>query len=499
MLFHSAEFVFVFLPASLIVFFFLASRSQRRGANAWLLFMSLVFYGFGAAAHVALIAGSVIANYWLGLFIRDCRAEARFATARAAMACGVGANLGLLGFFKYAGFATANVNALLATQWSAPTILLPLAISFFTLQQIAYLVDVSRGRAEETNFVDYALFVTFYPQLIAGPIVHHGEILPQFRGEAPYRFQREAFFSGLSIFFLGLFKKVALADPLGTQADPVFQAAAAGTPPTFYAAWTGVLAFGFQIYFDFSAYSDMAIGLARMLCIRLPINFDSPYQATSIIEFWRRWHVTLSRFLRDYLYFPLGGNRRGEVRRYVNLMATMVIGGVWHGASWTFVVWGGLHGFYLVINHLWRTATGRRDGGRTWMGRLAGTTLTFAGVTVAWVFFRAESFAAARLVLEGMAGIHGALLPAQLVELVPALELIANSSGYVPLLGGGTVLGFAELVGLLAVSSTVVFCGANLQRMSERGRLILLVFTSAFTLRELVFGHGASTFIYFRF
>jgi len=329
---------------------------------------------------------------------------------RALLVTGVTGNLLLLGYFKYANFFVDNLNLLTGTDFQIEKILLPLAISFFTFQQIAYLVDAHRGETREYNFMHYCLFVTFFPQLIAGPIVHHREMLPQFAHPATYRFHHEHFSIGLSIFIIGLFKKVVLADNLSQFATPVFSAAANGTVLTLFEAWTGALAYPFQLYFDFSGYSDMAIGLARLFGIRLPLNFYSPYQATSIIDFWRRWHMTLSRFLRDYLYIPLGGNRKGPARRYLNLMLTMLLGGLWHGAGWTFVIWGALHGFYLFINHTWRRLLQRLALGRweTFRGyRLVAGIVTFLAVTTGWVFFRAADTATALQILKAMVGGHG--------------------------------------------------------------------------------------------
>ena len=275
--------------------------------------------------------------------------RARFALLTA----GVGANLAAIGIFKYADFVGRSASALLGSEWIALTLTLPLGISFFTFQQIAFLVDAHREKASSRNLTEYALFVSFFPQLIAGPIVHHSEMLPQFRALRRVGIEAENLAVGVTIFVLGLFKKVMLADRLSAFASPTFAAAEAGIAPFFADAWLSALAFSLQLYFDFSGYSDMAIGLGRMFGIKLPLNFDSPYKAASIVEFWRRWHMTLSRFLRDYLYIPLGGNRRGTTVRHVNLMITMLLGGLWHGAGWTFVLWGGLHGAMLVVNHGW--------------------------------------------------------------------------------------------------------------------------------------------------
>ena len=325
---------------------------------------------------------------------------------------GIAANLGLLGYFKYANFFVDSINSLVGSNWNLEKIILPLAISFFTFQQVTYLVDTYRGKQSERNFLRYCLFVSFFPQLIAGPIVHHSEMLPQFSRPQVYRFELDRIAIGLTIFFLGLFKKTVLADNVGPYADEIFLAADQGEVVTFLEAWIGVLSYTFQIYFDFSGYSDMAIGLGFLFGIRLPVNFLSPYRSQSIVEFWRRWHITLSRFLKDYLYIPLGGNRRGRFRKQLNLMTTMILGGLWHGAGGTFIIWGALHGFYLLVNHAWRALppiAGLKipvavSGKLGWM-------LTFLCVVLAWIFFRATSVDSALHILAGVSGMNGVVFP----------------------------------------------------------------------------------------
>ena len=312
----------------------------------------------------------------------------------------------MLGYYKYFNFAVDQFNWLLGTDYHIGKILLPLAISFFTFQQIAYLVDSYRAEIEEHSFMHYCLFVTFFPQLIAGPIVHHKEMLPQFAKPETFRFSAFHVAVGLTLFSVGLFKKVVLAAGVAVYATPFFNAVDAGQPLTGFEAWLGALSYTLQLYFDFSGYSDMALGLARLFGIRLPENFNSPYKATSIVDFWRRWHITLSRFLRDYLYIPLGGNRKGPKRRYVNLFLTMLLGGMWHGAGWNFMIWGALHGTYLVINHAWSTARsqwiaapiGRAETVFYWL-------VTMLAVIVSWVYFRAETLAGANQMLLAMADV----------------------------------------------------------------------------------------------
>ena len=405
MLFNSFEFIFFFLPVTLAVFFLLKHYHLSQMAIAWLVGVSLFFYAWWNPVYLGLLIASILFNYSFGAAI----VRARGAQRRALLVIGITANLAVLGYYKYANFFLDNLNVLAGSDWHAGTILLPLGVSFITFQKIAYLVDAWQGKTREYNFLHFCLFVTFFPQLIAGPIVHHRDVMPQFADRSRLRFDHENIAVGLSIFIIGLFKKVVIADNLALFANPVFSAAA-GSTLSFQEAWLGALAYTFQLYFDFSGYSDMAIGLARLFGVRLPLNFHSPYKATSIIDFWRRWHMTLSRFLRDYLYIPLGGSRHGPARRYLNLLLTMLLGGLWHGAAWTFVIWGGLHGVYLLINHAWRGFVERLGlAGRLPRrpAMLAGGALTFAAVVVSWVFFRADNTAAAQSMLASMLGLHG--------------------------------------------------------------------------------------------
>jgi alginate O-acetyltransferase complex protein AlgI len=407
MLFNSYPFIFAFLPVALLLYYGLQHASRPELALAALGLASLFFYGYWNPLYVPLLAGSVLFNYAVGRgLVRRSGARGR----RVLLALGVAANLALLAYFKYFDFFLANAGPLLGTHFAAAGIVLPLAISFFTFQQIAFLVDASRGGIRDLHFHHYALFVTFFPQLIAGPIVHHREVLPQFARGAGRGLRASNLSVGVTIFSIGLFKKVVVADGLAHWATPLFGAAAGGRVPGFAEAWCGALAYAFQLYYDFSGYSDMAIGLARMFGILLPLNFDSPYKATSIIDFWRRWHMTLSRFLRDYLYIPLGGNRRGRARRYANLMITMLLGGLWHGAAWTFVVWGGLHGLFLLLNHAWRSLTpalGIADR-PSFARRELARSVTFLSAVAAFVVFRAADLPTALRVLAGMAGQGGA-------------------------------------------------------------------------------------------
>ncbi|RAU23581.1 membrane-bound O-acyltransferase family protein [Paramagnetospirillum kuznetsovii] len=395
MIFSSLEFLFGFLPLTLAVSWLAIRVGGQKALLVWLVAASIGFYGRWHLPDLLVLGASVAVNFGIGqvLYRR---------AARPLLVLGIAFNLILLGYFKYAGFLAETVNAVLGTHYGSDKLALPLAISFITFQKIAYLIDVFHRRTSDRSLLSYLFFASFFPQLIAGPIVHHREIVPQLRSGRFGHLTRDGLSRGAAMFSMGLYKKVMLADGMATFADAVFNASAA---PTLVDAWGGALAYAFQIYFDFSGYTDMALGLGLMFGLRLPVNFNSPYKATSIIDFWRRWHITLSHFLRDCLYIPLGGNRHGVLRRHVSLMVTMLLGGLWHGAGWTFVAWGGLHGGYLVVNHLWRGLRGERRPGV--IGRWAGRVLTLAAVVVAWVFFRADSFGRAWEILGGMAGANG--------------------------------------------------------------------------------------------
>jgi D-alanyl-lipoteichoic acid acyltransferase DltB (MBOAT superfamily) len=435
MLFNSYGFILLFLPIVVIGHIFIVRYGSATAAIVWLVGASLFFYGWWAPPYLALLLGSVLVNYLISRKLVDSHKEkAESVIATRWLIFGICVNLGLLGYFKYANFFVDNLNLAAGTEWKVEPILLPLAISFFTFQQIAYLVDAKKGVAGKHSFLRYTLFVAFFPQLIAGPIVLHSEVMPQYMRSKRFRVSTRSLGIGLTIFAIGLAKKVLIADNLAGYVGPIFDAAEAHETLSFFESWSAVLCYTFQIYFDFSGYSDMAIGLARIFNIRLPLNFHSPYKALSIGDFWRRWHMTLSRFLRDYVYYPLGGNRQGQRRQFTNLMVVMLLGGLWHGAGWAFVVWGGLHGFYLVIDHGWkkiRSAFGIRN-----LPKPISWLVTFTAVAVGWVFFRAETLSGGLEVLSGMAGING-------------FHLGANHRIYL-----GPMAGFVEQLGIVFIDQT---------------------------------------------
>ena len=411
MLFNSYTFLFVFLPLALIGFYGLAKLRLTRVTIAWLVFVSILFYAYWNVAYVPLLLGSVVFNYHLGRRIEWYRDKKPIANGL--LLAGVVGNVGVLGFYKYATFGLGVANTLFDSSWSLGNITLPLGISFFTLTQLAYLVDACRGETiGRYNFLTYMLFVTFFPHLIAGPILYHKDIIPQFHKLRTFIYSHQNMAWGFMLFGIGLFKKVIIADYLSGRVAPVFDhVMEAG----FLDAWVGVLAFSLQLYFDFSGYSDMAIGLGLMFNVRLPLNFNSPYKATSIIDFWHRWHMSLAFLFKNYLYIPLGGNRHGEVRRALNILITMLIGGLWHGAGWTYILWGGLHGVFLVINHLWRRLHIALPAALSWF-------VTFLAVVIAWVFFRARTLSDAVALIQTMAGLNGVQLHPNYESVLPFLR-----------------------------------------------------------------------------
>jgi D-alanyl-lipoteichoic acid acyltransferase DltB (MBOAT superfamily) len=484
MLFHTPVFILGFLPLCLGGFFLLG-RLAPALALRWLLAMSLGFYGWWHPPLVGLLLASILGNWAIGHAMGRAAAPAR---ARWWLRAGIAANLALLGWFKYASF----VCGVVAPGIPAPEITLPLAISFFTFQQIMMLVDQYRDRAPPTRLCEHAVFVAFFPHLIAGPLVRPAEILPQLRDPAFTSPNRDNLVQGLTIFLLGLGKKLVLADPFGHFADIGFNAAARGESLTLLEAWCALLAYALQIYFDFSGYSDMAIGLARMLNIRFPANFDSPYQAETIADFWRRWHITLGAFLRDYVYIPLGGSRHGLARHVAALMVTMTLCGLWHGAGWRFIVWGAAHGLLLVGHALWRLTGMRLPNPLAW-------ALTLLAVILAWVPFRAADLPTAWAFLRALAGEHGLALPAMITHAVPALAWIATPVPLLPHLGDARTLSLPEVTVCLVLGWFIALALPNTARWSERGRQRGLVAGFALTAQAVFFAPNVAPFLYFQF
>ena len=466
MLFNSYSFVLAFLPLTLLGYFYLGRFGKTQGA-CWLAACSLFFYGWWDHRYLVLLLASICTNYQAGSYIARHAGSLR---GKRALLAAVVANLALLAYYKYADFFIGSGNAMFGTQWPLLHVILPIGISFFTFTQIAFLADAFAGKVHETRFVYYMLFVTYFPHLVAGPVLHHKEMMPQFDEDKNYRPQAPAMAAGATYFAIGLAKKVLIADNLAAFASPVFQVQAEA--PTLFHAWGGALAYAFQLYFDFSGYSDMAIGLSLLFGVRLPLNFNSPYKAHNIIEFWRRWHMTLSRFLRDYLYIPLGGNRHGLLRRHLCLAATMLLGGLWHGAGWNFVVWGALHSAFLVINHGWQ------DLCRRWplrwppgLIRPLSIGLTFVAVVFAWVYFRAPDLATAHRLVQAMLGLHGASLPATVLAQLGPVGLWLQQAHVEPTMGGGS--SFVQTWAWVSVAAALAFLAPNSQEIMARAHAVL--------------------------
>ena len=395
MLFNSYIYIFIFLPASFFIYFFLNRRKLTIASKAWLVFASLFFYGYWNPVYVPVMLGSILFNYAIGSTLVSTKGK------RSILFFGIGGNLALLAYFKYMDFFILSLNGMTGLHIPLLRIILPLGISFFTFTQIAFLVDTARGHAKEYSFLNYSLFVTFFPHLLAGPIIHHREMMPQFDRIRNKVVNWKNISQGLALFFVGLFKKVVIADAIAAWPNSAFDQVAS---LTFVEAWAAVFGYSMQLYFDFSGYTDMALGSALLFNIRLPENFDTPYRSRSISEFWRRWHMTLGRFVREYIYIPLGGNRVSESRLVFNLLLTFVILGLWHGAGWTYVIWGFFHGCAVVVNHFW-------DKTRIKMPGWIAVALTFLFLNATWPFFRGKDFDQAVRITKSLFGLNGIVLP----------------------------------------------------------------------------------------
>ncbi len=493
MLFNSYPFIFIFLPVTLLVFFSLARLQSIKLSLAWLTFASFIFYAYWNPAYLLLLLISIIFNYHLGKKISHAELNSR--RAKILLGLGIIINLCIIGYYKYADFLISSFNPGLSQNWDLQNIFLPLGISFYTFTQIAYLVDAYRGEIKDVDYdlMTYSLFVCFFPQLIAGPILRHDELIPQFEERRNFILSYENIARGLVLFGLGLAKKVLIADNLSPWVGPIFNHAG---DVTFIEAWVGALSYTFQLYFDFSGYSDMAIGLGWMFNINLPINFNSPYQAISITDFWRRWHITLSNFLRDYLYIPLGGSRKGNIRRYGNLILTMLLGGLWHGAGWTYVAWGGLHGVYLCINHGWR-----KYG--IGLPKLFGWGMTFFAVVLGWVLFRANTFTDACELIQTLLGFHGIVIPGEAEGKLGILTQFGvqlqswDALVYLPQFAQRKAMTFLVLMGLLIGT----YCLPNTQKMMDKFQpnSIWVISMGLMTGICLICLNRVSEFLYFQF
>jgi len=490
MLFNSYEFIFLFLPVVFFVYFYLNSKRLTEIAKGFLVFSSLFFYSYWEIKYLPLILGSMLINYVIGTTLSryDNSNTKKSFSKKTILIFAIVGNVSLLGYFKYADFFIKNFNLLAGSYIEPLHLLLPLAISFFTFQQIAYLVDSYKAETKEYDFLNYTLFVTFFPQLIAGPIVHHKEMMPQFANVRNKVKNYRNIALGIFIFSMGLFKKVVIADTFAKWANTGFDVA---STLNLFEAWATSLSYTFQLYFDFSGYTDMAIGIALLFNIKLPINFHSPYKALDMQDFWRRWHITLSRFLRDYIYIPLGGNRKGSTRTYVNLMATFVIGGFWHGAGWTFIFWGFLHGVALVIHKIWKEIGFKLPKIIAWF-------ITFNFINIAWVFFRAKEWDDAIKIISSMFSLDNVMLPHFLknkIEILDQYNVLYGS--WLKGIGGN----FETIIWLLAGLIIVISFHNSIQKASVfKANRIMVLFVSFLLYYSFVSMVSVkSEFLYFNF
>lgn len=476
MLFNSFEFIFLFLPVAFGLYALALYWRATGLAFAVLTAASLFFWAYWNPAYLPLIVFSLVVNFGLGIGILAARDAKRRQLAKTLVIAGIAVNLAVIGYYKYWHFFVTTAGQIAGTGWTAEKLIIPVGISFFTFTQIAFLVDVYTGHTQEKRPLRYSVFLLFFPHLLAGPIIHHREIMPQFDRLRSSLAVDRVLAVGLTIFTIGLAKKVLIADTLAPFNDAVFAQAAQGRAVDFLSAWGATFGYSFQLYFDFSGYSDMAVGLGYMFGVRLPVNFYSPYRARNFAEFWRGWHITLSRFLRDYVYLPLGGNRQGRLRRHINILATMALGGLWHGAGWTFILWGCFQGLGIVIAHMWhdtrrRLALGepRADG----LGRWLAMAATFLMVTLLWVLFRADSVVAAIEVYRGLAGFSGIVLPQRLADIAALSPEVLTRLGMTTS-ADFALSGLALQFGLCAVLLGVVWLLPNTSEIMSRYRPVLL-------------------------
>ena len=470
MLFNSVEFLFIFLPVTFFVYFALNKLKLVTMATGWLVIASLAFYSYWKIDYLPLILLSMIFNYTLGTTLSN---EKLKINRKLVMLGGIALNVALLGYYKYFDFLIQNINALFHSDFNYMNIMLPLGISFFTFQQIAYVVDSYKGLTKEYDFLTYSLFVTFFPQLIAGPIVHHKEMMPQFANLRNRFINHKNITIGLFFLAVGLFKKVLIADYFSPFVQATFDIE---THLTFIQSWLAALSYTFQLYFDFSGYCDMAVGLGYLFNIVLPQNFNSPYKADSIQDFWRRWHITLSRFLRDYIYIPLGGNRHGDLKTYRNVFLTFLIGGIWHGANWTFIIWGAIHGLAGCVNRLY---TKFMPSLPKWIS----IGMTFIFVNFAWVFFRAKDLSRALDIIKSMFGMNG---------FAPVIIDKLRFSFF-----GGEL----KLSMLLLLGAVILLCLPNSNELSKRVKpnLVCGIITFTLLLLSVLQLNKISEFLYFQF
>ena len=492
MLFNSYEFIFAFLPITFFIYFYLNHKRLTIAAKGFLVFASLFFYSWWDIVYLPLILSSILFNYLIGTTLSKSNEDNKIGlnkslSKKSILVFGIVCNIALLGYFKYTNFFLENFNGIFESNIPLQHIILPLGISFFTFTQIAFLVDAYRNEVKEYDLMRYMLFVTYFPHLLAGPILHHKEMMPQFANLKNSVVNYRNIAVGLFIFSIGLFKKVIIADTFAVWANAGFDTA---TTLNFFEAWATSLSYTFQLYFDFSGYTDMAIGISLMFNIKLPVNFNSPYKALNIQDFWRRWHMTLSRFLRDYIYIPLGGNKNGNFRTYVNLMATFVIGGFWHGAGWTFLFWGFLHGLALCIHRVW-TKLGFKMW--TWLAWF----ITFNFVNIAWIFFRAKEWDDAIKVLSSMFSLNNIVLPNFLSSKFLFLSIYGIKFGeFIKNIRGDNLTFFW----IMSTFILILFSKNSIEKWKEfKTSLFSFLITMILLIVSLGVANEFSEFLYFNF
>jgi alginate O-acetyltransferase complex protein AlgI len=485
MLFNSYEFIFLFVPIAYWGYFALNRRKYVIAAKVWLLVASLFFYSWWNIVYLPLLVVSVLVNFMLSNTMYRANSQGK---KKALLIAGIAFNIGMLGYFKYMDFFISNINLIADTHYNLLHLALPLAISFFSLQQITFLVDSYEGLVKERKFLDYAIFVTFFPQLIAGPIVHHEEMMPQFASLRHKIRQYRHVAAGIFIFAIGLFKKVVIADTFAVWATGGFDHA---DQLNMIAAWATSLSYTFQLYFDFSGYADMAIGTALLFNIRLPINFNSPFKATSIIEFWHRWHITLSNFLSTYLYTPIVKSFKTLTfhKAMLATVITMAIAGIWHGPSWLFVTFGLMHGLALALNHYWRQLGIRLY---SWVGWL----LTFNFINLASVPFRART-------VEDMFKVYSGMFGGDIVLPLALEQKFAVLSNYGVVFGElfGALAGSRETLYSIIAAVVAVLVLPNSSQLLQRfkSNIITLLFTLVLLVYSLILLNKPSEFLYFNF
>lgn len=495
MLFNSPIYFFIFLPLVLLLYFLLSRYRMTVAAKVWLVLASIFFYGYWNPEYVLIIIVSILFNFAVGSALQDesqdqNSSRKKLVSKELILYIGISFNLLVLGYFKYTDFLITIVNDVTENNFQPINILLPLAISFFTFQQIAYLVDSYNKVVEEYDFLNYCLFVTFFPQLIAGPIVHHKEMMPQFKRTRNFIFDANNVAKGILLFSIGLFKKVAIADSFAIWANAGFDS---NSTLGFFDAWGASLSYTFQLYYDFSGYSDMAIGVALMFNIHLPENFNSPYKALNIQDFWRRWHITLSRWLRDYVYIPLGGNRKGPSRAMLNSIITMLLGGIWHGAGWTFIVWGLLHGFAMAIHRIWKMT-------KIQLPKIISWLLLFNFINISWVFFRAENIDRAKSILSSMLGMNDMVVSERIAKSLANFGIdnyFTINTDYSSIYSRGTLNSIIViiLITLMARNSSQIIDNIKAYRI----RHVLIVSSSLFIAIIAAISNKPSQFLYFNF